>query len=59
MSCRVLRDRAGHIRRHVLEDPAQPLDDVVIIDLTVGHLRRVVLAGVLVAEGVASYQWFS
>jgi hypothetical protein len=57
MSCGVLRDQAGRVRRHVLEDLAQPLDDVVIIDLTARHPRRVILAGVLVAEGVASHQW--
>jgi hypothetical protein len=57
MSYEVLGDQAGRVRRHVLEDPAQSLDDVVIIDLTTGHPRRVVLAGVLVAEGVASHQW--
>jgi hypothetical protein len=57
MSCRVLGDRAGRVRRHVFEDPAQPLDDVAIIDLTARHPRRVIIAGVLVAEGVASHQW--
>jgi hypothetical protein len=57
MSCGILGDRAGRVRRHVFEDPAQSLDDVAIIDLTTGHPRRVVLAGVLVAEGVASHQW--
>jgi hypothetical protein len=57
MSGGVLKDRAGRVRRHVLEDPALPLDDVVIIDFTAWHPRRVILAGVLVAEGVASHQW--
>jgi hypothetical protein len=33
----VLGDRAGHVRGHVLEDPTQSLDDVVIVDLTTGH----------------------
>jgi hypothetical protein len=57
MSCGVLGDRAGRVRWHVLEDPAQPLDDVVIIDLTAGHPRRVVLARVLVPEGITRHQW--
>jgi hypothetical protein len=57
MSCGVLGDRARRVRQHVLENPAQSLNDVVIIDLTARHPRRVVLTGVLVAEGVASHQW--
>jgi hypothetical protein len=56
MSGGALGDRAGCVRRHVLEDPAQPVDDVVIINLAAGHPRRVTLAGVLVAEGVTSHQ---
>jgi hypothetical protein len=57
MSGRVLGDQTGCVRRHVFEDPAQPLDDVVIIDFIARHPRRVVLAGVLAAEGVLSHQW--
>jgi hypothetical protein len=57
MSCGVLGDRAGRVRRHVFEDSTQSLDDVIFIDLTTGHPRCVVLASVLVAEGVASHQW--
>jgi hypothetical protein len=30
----VLRDWTRRVRRHVLEDSTQPVDDVVIIDLT-------------------------
>jgi hypothetical protein len=36
MSGGVFGDRTGRVRRHVLEDPAQPLDDVVIINFIVG-----------------------
>jgi hypothetical protein len=54
MSGGVLEDRT---RRHVFEDPTQPLDDVVIINLTARHPRCVALTGVLVAVGVASHQW--
>jgi hypothetical protein len=57
MSGGVLEDRTRRVRQHVLEDPAQPIDDVVIINLTAGHPRRVALAGVLVAKGVTSHQW--
>jgi hypothetical protein len=57
MSGGVLGDWTGRVRQHVLENFAQPLDDVVIIDFITQHPRRVVLASVLVAEGVASHQW--
>jgi hypothetical protein len=42
--------------RHVLKDPAHPVDDVVVVNLSAGHPRRVTLAGVLVAEGVVSHR---
>jgi hypothetical protein len=51
----ILGDRIGRVRRHVLEDSAQPLDDVIIFNPTARHPRCVALAGVLVAEGVASH----
>jgi hypothetical protein len=35
----VLRNWTGRVRRHVLKDPAQPVDDVVIVNLAVGHQR--------------------
>jgi hypothetical protein len=44
----VLEHRARCVRRHVFEDPAQPINDVVVVDFITGHLRRVVVAGVLV-----------
>jgi hypothetical protein len=59
MSGGVLGDWTGRVRRHVLEDPAQPIDDVVIINQTTRHPRRVALADVLVAEGVAIHQWLN
>jgi hypothetical protein len=43
----VLGHRARHVRQHVFEDSAQPINDVVV-DFITGHLRRVVVAGVLV-----------
>jgi hypothetical protein len=52
----VLRDWTGRVRWHVLKDPTHPVDDVVVINLAAGHPRRVALASVLVAEGVASHQ---
>jgi hypothetical protein len=36
--CGILGDWTRHVRRHVLEDLAQPLNDIIIIDLTIGHL---------------------
>jgi hypothetical protein len=44
----VLGHRARRVRRHVFEDPAQPIYDVVVVDFITGHTRRVVAAGVLV-----------
>jgi hypothetical protein len=41
MHCGVLRDWAWLVRRHVLEDHAQPLNDHVIFDLKARHPRRV------------------
>jgi hypothetical protein len=49
----VLRDWARRVRRHVLEDTRQPIDNVVVVDLASRHPRRVVVAGVLEAQGVA------
>jgi hypothetical protein len=55
-SHRVLRYWAGCVLWHILEDPPQSLDDVVIIDFSAGHPRRVVVARVLVPEGVTRHQ---
>jgi hypothetical protein len=41
---------------HILEDPTQSLDDVVIVDFITGHPQRVVIARILVHEGVARHQ---
>jgi hypothetical protein len=43
----VLGHRARRVRRHVFEDSAQPVNDVVVVDFITGNLRRVVVAGVL------------
>jgi hypothetical protein len=44
----VLGHRARRVRRHVFEDSAQPINDVVIVDFITGHPRRVDIVGVLV-----------
>jgi hypothetical protein len=44
----VLWHWARRVRRHIFEDYAQPINDVVVDDFITGHLRRVVVAGVLV-----------
>jgi hypothetical protein len=41
---------------HILEDPPQSLDDIVIIDFSAGHPRRVVVTRILVLEGVMRHQ---
>jgi hypothetical protein len=45
----VLLDWARRVRWHVLEDARQPIDDVVVVDFTSRHPRRVIVAGVLEA----------
>jgi hypothetical protein len=52
----VLGHRARRVRRHIFEDSAQPINDVVVVDFTTGHPQRVVDAGVLVPKGVAGHQ---
>jgi hypothetical protein len=44
----VLRHKARRVRRHIFEDPAKPINNVVVVDFITGHPRRVVVAGVLV-----------
>jgi hypothetical protein len=39
----VLLDRARRVRWHVLEDTRQPINDVVVVDFTSRHPRRVVV----------------
>jgi hypothetical protein len=56
MSRRVLRDWAGCVLWHILEDAPQSLDDVVIIDFSAGHPRRVIVARVLVPKGIMHHQ---
>jgi hypothetical protein len=43
-----LRYWARCVRRHIFEDFAQPINNVVIVDFIFRHPRRVVVAGVLV-----------
>jgi hypothetical protein len=38
----VLGHRSRRVRRHVFEDPAHPINDVVVVDFITGHRRRVV-----------------
>jgi hypothetical protein len=52
----VLRHGARRVSRHIFEDPPQPVDDVVVVYFITGHPRRVVIAGVLVPEGVTGHQ---
>jgi hypothetical protein len=40
----------------MFEDPAQSLDDVFIVDFITRHPRRVVVARILVPEGIARHQ---
>jgi hypothetical protein len=56
MRCGVLGNWAGCVWRHILEDPAQPLDNIVIVDLATRPPRRVVVARILVPEGIACHQ---
>jgi hypothetical protein len=44
----VLGHGARRVRRHVLEDPTQSINDVIVVDFIPGHPRLVVVAGVLV-----------
>jgi hypothetical protein len=53
----VLGHRAQRVRRHVFEDPAQPINNDVIVNFITGHPRRVIVAGVLISQGVAGHQW--
>jgi hypothetical protein len=57
MSRGVLRDWAGCVWWHIFEDPTQSLDDVFIVDFITGHPRRVIIARILVPEGIACHQW--
>jgi hypothetical protein len=54
--CGVLRYGARRVRRHVLEDPSQPVNNVVVVDFVSRHPRRIIVAGVLEPLGVASHQ---
>jgi hypothetical protein len=56
MSCGVFGDWAGCVWWHILENPTQSLDNVFIIDFITGHPRRVVVARILVPEGVARHE---
>jgi hypothetical protein len=40
-----------------LEYLAQPLDNIIIVNFFASHPRRVVVAPILVPEGVAGHQW--
>jgi hypothetical protein len=45
---RVLWYWARCVRRHIFEDSGQPINNVVVVNFISRHLRRVVVAGVLV-----------
>jgi hypothetical protein len=49
----VLGDRTRRIWRHVFKDLAQPLDNIITVDLLNGHPRRFSVTRVRVPEGVA------
>jgi hypothetical protein len=53
--CGVLRYGARRVWWHVLEDPSQLVDNVVV-DFVSRHPRRIVVTGVLEPQGVASHQ---
>jgi hypothetical protein len=48
MRCGVLGDWTRHVRRHVLEYLAQPLNNIIVVDFAAGHPRHVFVARVLV-----------
>jgi hypothetical protein len=41
---------------NIFEDPTQSLDNVFIVDFVTGHHRRVIVAHILVPEGIARHQ---